>query len=249
MEPAPNQPEQPAQPAKTNRAERAPWEAATQRPPAAPPGYGPVAPGYPAGPAQPQAHYAAPHAPQHGARPMPQPQGYAQPPMPGPQGYAQPPMPGQPYPYAMQAPYPMPYPPRKSGFPTWAIVLICAVVGLPILMILLLAAIPLFTSNSSEARRIEAESMLGTLKGEARVAFAKSGFPPTSLTAPYEGGGAGVPFAELQGKYFNVDDEIGMGGPGYGDSGILTAHGINVADGTCTHKFRWEGGNGTFSWK
>ncbi|MCC6465467.1 MAG: hypothetical protein IT463_09035 [Planctomycetes bacterium] len=155
-------------------------------------------------------------------------------------------MPGAPYP-PMHAPYPMPYPPRKSGMPAWVIVLICAAVGLPILGVLALAAIPLFLSNSSEARRAEAEMMLGGLTGQARVAYAKSGMAPLSLTAPIDAGGCEVSPFELQGTYYIVDDAIGT--PRHSNSAYLTAHGISASDGTCQHDFQWQGGNGKYTWR
>jgi type II secretory pathway pseudopilin PulG len=94
--------------------------------------------------------------------------------------------------YGPQGYYP---PPQKSGFPTWAIVLIVSVVVVPFLIgILAVAAIPLIASNTDEARSSEARAALGAMKDRARVVYQRNpmggekhslGLGPTELNGSY----------------------------------------------------------------
>lgn len=124
---------------------------------------------------------------------------------------------------------------KKKGFTLIELLIVVVIVG-----ILALAAIPLITSNTRDARRSEGEQILGSMKGQARVAFAETNSSPGTLT------NAGVASAERTGKYFTVGDTIG----GSGATGTLTATALsaNAADGSCTHTFDWAGGAGSFSW-
>jgi hypothetical protein len=135
-------------------------------------------PQYPQGPnpAQNQPQY-----PQPGAGYQQQGAPYPQPGTHGPQYQG---MPNMPY-----------YPPRKRGMPGWAIALI--VVGVLfffIIPILALAAIPLITSNTRDARRAEGEQMLGSFTGLVRVAYAKQGTHTgiRTLTGDMRYGGCGA---------------------------------------------------------
>ncbi len=92
----------------------------------------------------------------------------------------------------------------------------------------------------SAARRAEGEQMLGSLKGQARVSFAKTGAAPATLTA------AGVAAGERQGKYFKVRDKVAS----QRESGKLMCEPVaaDSEDGYCVLKFKWAGGEGTFTW-
>lgn len=140
-----------------------------------------------------------------------------------PPGYPQQPGGQQPYPqqgqYPQQGPYPagpmpgmgpVPYyqPPQKKGFPVWAIVLIVIVCMLPVCGIFGLAAIPLITSNTRDARRSEGEQLLGSLKNHVKVAYAKLGEVPPKLTGPMGHGGCGVQPSQLDGKYYRARDLV-----------------------------------------
>lgn len=150
----------------------------------------------------------------------------------------------QPGPQYGQMPY---YPPQKKGMPGWAwgliigaIVLFC---GFPLLG---LALIPLITTNTSEARRAEAEQMMGSLRGQARIAYSKTATAPTRLTGPVDLGGCNVSPPELEGMYFRIDDSIR---PGTRAEARMTANPKSPGDGVGTHEFDWATGNGTYTWQ
>jgi len=90
------------------------------------------------------------------------------------------------------------------------------------------------------ARRSEGEQMLGSMKGQARVSFAKTGVAPATLTA------AGVAATEREGKYFNVRDKVAADR----QSGRLMCEPVasDSEDGFCVLKFNWGGGDSTYTW-
>lgn len=190
------------------------------------------------GPQNPQ----PPQYPPQGPQPMP---GAPYPPQPGmqyPPGMHYPP--GMPHPGMGQVPY---YPqPQKKGFPVWAIVLIVFLVLLPVCGIFGLAAIPLITTNTRDARRAEGEQMLQSLKGQARVGYARLGLAPRTLSGSYTAQGCNVPPMELQGKYFNVRDAIEAPSK---TTARLTADPAGAAsDGAGHLEFQWAGGDGKVTW-
>lgn len=174
---------------------------------------------------------------------------YPQPPMP-PQGGPQP-MPGGPYP---PPPGPMPpmgpvpyYPPQKKGFPVWAIVLIVLALFIPVVGCLALAAIPLITVNSSEARRAEGEQLLEMSRNLARRGYARLATAPVDFTSPIESGGCGVAPETLTGKFFQVRDRIQSVTP---ERATIVADPIqNLTDGTGHLSFDWFGGDRELTWK
>ncbi len=183
-----------------------------------------------------------PQSPQH--RPS-SPPGYGQaqygaPPQ---AGYGPPGMP--PYPPQYQQ-----YPPQKRGMPGWAWVLIILGVGFAMLMvvgILALAAIPLITSNTSEARRAEGEYLLSALRNRARVAYLRTGNAPLRLTGPSDGVGCDVSRHELTGQYYEVEDRVGAPNDTHGE---LYASPLQTStDGRGTMTFHWQTGDATVSWQ
>ena len=61
---------------------------------------------------------------------------------------------------------------NRKGFTLIELLIVVVIVG-----ILALAAIPLITSNTRDARRAEGEQLLGSARDSARVEYAKSGAP------------------------------------------------------------------------
>lgn len=179
----------------------------------------------------PQPQYAPPGAPQqYGGAPQ-----YGAPGMPP--GYGPPNM-------------PPPYygPPQKKGMPGWAWALIIGGVFLfLILPIMALAAIPLVTSNTSEAKQAEGEQLMGSLKNSARVVYAKTGIEPTRLTGPIGRGGAGcgVSPMELDGQYYRVEDRIHKPMAGTGE--LYAKPVTRGKEGTL--RFQYNGGEGKFTWR
>jgi hypothetical protein len=116
-------------------------------------------------------------------------------------------------PYPPQGPYPGMAPPYyqpqpKKGFPVWAIVLIVIVCMLPVCGIFGLAAIPLITTNTRDARRSEGEQLLGSMKMRVKVAHARLNVVPPQFTGAIGEGGCGVNPTDLEGKYYRVRDSI-----------------------------------------
>lgn len=175
-----------------------------------------------------------PNQPQQG------PQGHPQGPQQwGPQGHPQGPQQGPPQQYPQQGYQmgpPQYYPPQKKGMPGWAIALIVgAVFMFVVLPILALAAIPLITTNTSDARRAEGEQLMFSARNRARLAFARNSEIPVSFTA------AGVPRDMLEGHYYRVDDRIG----GTSTQGEITCSPVqSPADGHGRLSFNWTDGGG-----
>lgn len=134
----------------------------------------------------------------------------------------------------------------KKGFTLIELLIVVVIVG-----ILALAAIPLITANTRDARRAEGEQMCGSLKNQARVAFAKAG-TVTTLTGAIDAGGSNVDSAELVGKYFEAQDGVGGGATAVSGRTIVvdpnTAAGGVSSDGSGTLTFTMSGGDGTFAW-
>lgn len=147
-------------------------------------------------------------------------------------------------------PYPPQYPPQKKGMPGWAWVLIILGIGFAMLMvvgILALAAIPLITSNASEARRAEGESMLLMFRNRARVTYSRTGNAPLRLTGPSDGVGCDVNRHELTGQYYEVEDRIGAPNDSHGE---LYAKPLQTSsDGRGTMMFHWQTGDQTVRWQ
>ena len=125
----------------------------------------------------------------------------------------------------------------RKGFTLIELLIVVVIVG-----ILALAAIPLITANTRDARRSEGEQLLGSMKNRVKVAYTKTTALPTLLTGEMTNGGCGVQTSELAGKYFNCTDAVG--------GTLLAAEldcvpaGTNTSDGNATLTF-FIAGNGT----
>ncbi len=95
---------------------------------------------------------------------------------------------------------------QRKGFTLIELLIVVVIVG-----ILALAAIPLITANTRDARRSEGEQLLGSMKNRVKVAYTKTGALAAQLTGEMGGttNGCGVQSSELVGKYFSVTDSVG----------------------------------------
>ncbi len=101
-------------------------------------------------------------------------------------------------------------------------------------------------TNIRDAKRAEGEQLLGSLKNQARVSYAKTGSAPSTFTGKTKDGGCDVNAAELVGKYCQVRDKVW----GKGNRAALACEGTegNESVGYCLLSFTWTGGDGTFTW-
>jgi prepilin-type N-terminal cleavage/methylation domain-containing protein len=125
---------------------------------------------------------------------------------------------------------------KRKGFTLIELLIVVVIVG-----ILALAAIPLISANTRDARRSEGEQMLGSLKNRVKVAYAKVNGIPATLEGAINGvtGGCGVASGERSGKYFDANNTVGGAGAG-NTAATLTISpnsGGNTGDGTGTGVF------------
>lgn len=92
----------------------------------------------------------------------------------------------------------------------------------------------------SAARRSEGEQIMASLKGQARVSFAKTGNAPATLTV------AGVAAIERKGMYFNIRDKVVSDRQSF--KLMCEPVAPDSEDGFCVGAFKWAGGDGTFTW-
>lgn len=136
--------------------------------------------------------------------------------------------------------------PQKKGMPGWAwALIICGILFIGLTMIfgiLAVAAIPLITSNTRDARRAEGEQLMGSAMGFTRVAYAKTGQPDEAFRA-YE---MEAMSGNFDGKYFRVDSV----GPSSGsnDARVTCAPTQSVSDGHGRMDFRWADGGSQITW-
>ena len=146
--------------------------------------------------------------------------------------------PNMPPQYGMQQmPY---YPQQKQGMPGWAwALIICGLLFVFMIVgIFALAAIPLITSNTRDARRAEGEQLLYGARDFARVEFSKMGKNPGSFSS------AGSP-NDFDGKYYSVDDRIQDLSR---EKARITATPTTASDGKGTLDFPWASGGGRVKW-
>jgi prepilin-type N-terminal cleavage/methylation domain-containing protein len=124
----------------------------------------------------------------------------------------------------------------RRGFTLVEVLIVVIIVG-----ILSIAAMPLITNNTRDARRSEAEQLMGCARDYCRAEYSKTG-SSVDVTAGFAAqAGAG----NFTGEYFNVaafNDASSVAGM---DANVQT----NAApDGTGTLDFSWESGKSQFTW-
>jgi len=120
-----------------------------------------------------------------------------------------------------------------------------------IIGLLALFAIPMSRPSKErgrDARRAEAEQMLGSMKSQVRATYARtgdtSGIQTLTGAVPPTGNGCNVAEAELEGKYFTILDKVEVTDEDF----TITAVSVNGKDGKCKLTSTWSGGSGTFTW-
>jgi|SRR5690606_39992530 len=121
---------------------------------------------------------------------------------------------------------------NRKGFTLIELLIVVVIVG-----ILALAAIPLITSNTRDARRAEGEQLMGAARDHLRVQYSKTGSVGPTCTLASAGAGAFV------GKYFEVDTFTAA-------TPSVTANNLtgSASDGAGTMAFQWASGTGTITW-
>lgn len=123
---------------------------------------------------------------------------------------------------------------NRKGFTLIELLIVVVIVG-----ILALAAIPLITSNTRDARRAEGEQLLGSARDAARVEYSKTNTDTAVLAA------LAADATAFTGSYFTV----GTGAWGTAAAGYDRALATNTtADGTGTISFLWSSGSSTIIW-
>ena len=126
----------------------------------------------------------------------------------------------------------------RKGFTLIELLIVVVIVG-----ILALAAIPLITSNTRDARRAEGEQLLGSARDALRVEYSKTNTAPASVFAP-----ASLSVGNFTGSYFKVNDAYGTAAAAKYNVGIEAVNVTGTADGTGTMSFIWSSGESTITW-
>lgn len=118
----------------------------------------------------------------------------------------------------------------RKGFTLIELLIVVVIVG-----ILALAAIPLITSNTRDARRAEGTQLLGAARDYCRVEYSKNGTAPATMA----GAGAGA----FVGEYYGIASTVVPGAatvntPG----GTVVATAVTASDGNGTIDFAWGSG-------
>ncbi|MBX3474457.1 MAG: hypothetical protein KF754_08750 [Planctomycetes bacterium] len=115
--------------------------------------------------------------------------------------------------------------------------------------LLLMPLVVLMTPGTRDARRAEAEQMLGSMKNQVRVAYSKSNGSEhiRTLTGAIGKGGCGVYPVELTGKYYIVRDEVQV--TDFGVKLVAEPRPPGERDGVGTLTFDIKGGDGEFTWE
>ncbi len=87
--------------------------------------------------------------------------------------------------------------------------------------------------------------MMGSLKGQLRVVYGRTGQLPTRLTGTFEDGGAEIMSIELTGKYYRVEDRVYDLGNG---KAALKALPVTSDEQWGWVVFKLDGGDGEFGW-
>jgi prepilin-type N-terminal cleavage/methylation domain-containing protein len=118
---------------------------------------------------------------------------------------------------------------NRKGFTLIELLIVVVIVG-----ILALAAIPLITSNTRDARRAEGEQLMGAARDHLRVQYSKTG-SATGLTLTSAGTNA------FDGEYFNVDTYTAA-------TPSVLANAKSTGDTDGTMNWDWASGNSSISW-
>ena len=118
---------------------------------------------------------------------------------------------------------------NRKGFTLIELLIVVVIVG-----ILALAAIPLITSNTRDARRAEGEQLLGAARDYCRVEYSKTN---DAAKVALSGAGTGA----FSGSYFNVTTYSGTANGG-------SVNTNTTSDGTGTMTFQWGSGSSAITW-
>lgn len=101
-------------------------------------------------------------------------------------------------------------------------------------------------AGARDAKRAEGEQLLGSMKNQARVAYAKTGSAPSTFTGGNNDGGCNVDARELAGMYCKIRDQVWS----TARNGAIACEGTegNESVGYCLLIFAWTGGSGTITW-
>ena len=121
---------------------------------------------------------------------------------------------------------------KRKGFTLIELLIVVVIVG-----ILALAAIPLITSNTRDARRAEGEQLLGSARDATRVQYSKTGTAPATISAFQA-------LTNFSGKYFTMNDTI----TSTSTTGAISTNAGAGSDGTGTITFQWGSGSSTIVW-
>jgi hypothetical protein len=160
-------------------------------------------------------------------------------PVPPQHGQPHPPYPQQGQPHPQQYGHPPYGPPQKKSNLGLILILVGVFVFLPMVGCLGLAAIPLITSNASDARRAEGEAVAGTVKTQLRAMYAKTGEIPQAHDPAVQ--------TILQSGVSEYISSVSYTPVGQ-DKGRITVQMVSGSDGQLTTEFEFNTGNATFNW-
>ncbi|MCB9934975.1 MAG: hypothetical protein H6840_04705 [Planctomycetes bacterium] len=98
---------------------------------------------------------------------------------------------------------------------------------------------------SQEVRRAEGEKLLHSLRNYARVAYAKTGSAPKTLTGGNRESGCDAEADDLKGKYCKLHDKVYVVDA---DNAVLIAEDTAGGDGFAVMEFKWASGDSKVTW-
>lgn len=121
---------------------------------------------------------------------------------------------------------------KQKGFTLIELLIVVVIVG-----ILALAAIPLITQNTTDARRAEGTQLMGAARDATRVEYSKTGTSPANISSF-------TTLSSFAGQYYTVDDVITDNGP----DADITATAASAQDGDGSINFEWASGKSSITW-